>query len=242
MHPDIAAPKREYNLLTGKNNDDILKDILGFSNEEINKLKNPWKNTIFYSEKVLNHYIKKTNKKKICLKLPYYIIYLDNIYCFFPNLKFINIIRDGRDVACSLRTHPKWKIVDGKVLPTEHKNSFKWCVRRWVSCINNGFKWKNSKNFYNLKYENLINDTKKEMDKLFEFLNLDAISEKNLLSFYKYEKNEDHFQNIEVGKSIYKKSIGRWKKDLNKNEIEIFKKMAGNLLIKLDYEKSNNWK
>ena len=79
------------------------------------------------------------------------------------------------------------------------------------------------------------------MKKVFDFLNLDMISKERILSFYKYEDEFKHPQNIEVGKSIYGKSIGRWKRDLSKKEIKMFKRMAGDLLIELDYEYSLDW-
>ncbi len=241
MHPDFAAPKKEYNVFIGKNNDDILKNILGFSSDEIIKLKKPWKNIVYFSEKVLKNYMKKSGKKRIVLKLPYYIIYINELFHYFPNAKFIHLIRDGRDVSCSLRTHPKWKIENGMIKQTNLKNSFKWCVRRWVTCLNCGIKWKKSKNYFEIKYEDLVNNTINVMSELFEFLNVKKIPDNDLLSFYKYEKNEDHVQNIEVGKKIYKNSIGRWKKDMSKDEVVLFKKMAGKLLVDLEYEKNSNW-
>ena len=150
-------------------------------------------------------------------------------------------MRDGRDAVCSLRTHPKRKIVDGKVISLDTRNPIAWCVRRWVSSINQGKKWRNLSNYIEVKYEDLVYNTVSSMDAVFDFLNLDAIDEEKILSFYKYEHDLKHPQNIEVGKSLYAKSIGRWKKDLSKKEIRIFKKMAGDLLIQLGYEKNNDW-
>ena len=44
-----------------------------------------------------------------------------------------------------------------------------------------------------------------------------------------------------MGQPIYKTAIGRWKKDMNTREKELFKKMAGEMLIELEYEKDLNW-
>ena len=43
------------------------------------------------------------------------------------------------------------------------------------------------------------------MEKIFKLLGLKMIAEDKLLNFYKYEKDEKHLQNIEVGKPIYKR-------------------------------------
>ena len=236
MHPDIAAPKQEYNLIIGKKNDEILKNVLGFSSSEISKLKKPWKNIIYFSERILKYYTNKEGKKKIVLKQPFHILYIDELFHFFPNMKFIHLIRDGRDVASSYRTHPKWKIVDGKILLSNNKNPLKWCIRRWIVCINCGIYWRKSKNYIEIKYEDLVNSTEETMNKIFDFLELKMISKEKLLNFYKFEKNEDHLQNIEVGKALYRKSIGRHKKDMSKLEKQMFNRMSGDLLIELGYK------
>jgi len=136
---------------------------------------------------------------------------------------------------------PKRKIVNGKIVPNNIKNPFDWCIRRWVSCINNGNKWRNSDSYIEVKYEDLVNNPKVPMELIFKFLGLKMIEEDKLLNFYKYEKDEAHLQNIEVGTPIYKKNIGRWKKDMTENEIDMFKKMAGKKLIELGYEVDSNW-
>jgi len=156
-------------------------------------------------------------------------------------MKFIHIIRDGRDVACSLRSHPKWKYVNGKNVPTNKINPFDWCIRRWVTCINLGKKWRQSDNYIEVKYENLVNYPVETMQEIFQFINVQNIPKNDLLSFYKYEKDEDHYQNIEVGREIYQKSIGRWKRDMSKDEIELFKRMAGEQLIEINYADDMNW-
>lgn len=96
-----------------------------------------------------------------------------------------------------------------------------------VSSINQGKKWRGSKKYIEIKYENLINETIVQMEKVFDFLNLEMVDKDRILNFYKYEQDHKHPQNIEVGKSIYAKSVGRWKKDVSKKGIGIFKKMAG---------------
>ena len=107
--------------------------------------------------------------------------------------------------------------------------------------INLGKKWRESDKYIKVKYENLVNSPVETMQDLFQFLNVDMIHKDDLLSFYKYEKDEDHYTNIEVGRAIFKKSIGRWKKDMSEDEKEMFKHMAGKLLIELKYEEDMNW-
>ena len=241
VHPNIASPKKEYNIIMWINKKDVLQNVFSFSINEINKLKNGCKDHIIFAENVLKLYLQKEKKQLVAIKHPFHIIIIDELFNFFPNMKFIHVIRDGRDTSCSLRTHPKRRIINGKIVKNTTINPFNWCIRRWVSCINQGKKWTHSNNYIQVKYEDFVNNPLETMNIIFKFLNLNNISKDLLLDFYKYEKNEKHIQNIEVGEPLYKKTIGRWKKDMNDIEKKMFKRMAGNLLIELNYEIDLNW-
>jgi len=238
-HPEIASPEPEYNILMWINQEDVLANVFNFSKREINDLKN--KDHIVFAENILKHYMNKELKKMVAIKHPYHILIIDEIFHYFPNMKFIHILRDGRDASCSLRIHPKRKIVNGEIIPTNIINPFNWCIRKWVISVNKGMKWRNNGNYIEIKYEDLIKEPLETMKKIFNFLDLPMIPKEKLLEFYKFEKDEKHLQNIEVGQPLYNKSIGRWKKDMNNEEKELFKKIAGKLLIELGYEKDNNW-
>jgi len=46
IHPEIASPKNEYNILMWIKNNDILESIFGFSAEEISTLKTKHKDVL----------------------------------------------------------------------------------------------------------------------------------------------------------------------------------------------------
>ena len=241
FHPDIASVEREYNLLMWIDKADILKRVFDFTDEEIKLLYADSKDHIKLAENILLKYMEKKHKKIIALKHPFHILIIDELFHYFPNMKFIHMIRDGRDTACSLRTHPKRKKVDDKIIQLNTNSPFNWCIRRWIVALNLGKKWKNSNNYIEIKYEALVEKPVEELKKIFNFLNLKMIPNKDLLNYYKNQKGDKHIQNIEVGQPIYKKTAGRWKKDMSEEEKIMFKKIAGDYLIKYNYEKNNNW-
>jgi len=242
MHPEIASPKKEYNALMIIKKEVFLKDVFDLSTEEIKTLKTKYKDNVLLAENILKLYMKKEGKQLIAVKHPYHILIIDELFHYFPNMRFIHIVRDGRDTSCSIRTHPKREIINGEVVPLNTNNPVSWCIRRWTSCISQGWKWRKSNKYIEVKYEDLVNDPVNSMGKVFKFLGLEMISKDKLLNFYKYEnQDEKHLQNIEVGQPLYKKTIGRWKKDMTAKEKEIFKKMAGGMLIELGYEDNLNW-
>ena len=240
-YPDIASVEREYNLLMWINKAYILKRVFGFTDEEINLLYTKSKDHIKLAENILLSYLEKKQKKIIALKHPFHILIIDELFHYFPNMKFIHIIRDGRDTACSLRTHPKRKIVNDKIIQLNTNNPFNWCIRRWVVALNLGKKWKNTNKYIEIKYEDLVEKPVEELKKIFNFLKIEMIQKDKLLNFYKNQKDNRHIQNIEVGQPIYKKTIGRWKKDMSEEEKILFKKIAGKYLIEYNYEKDYNW-
>lgn len=240
-HPDIVCPEKEFNLLLMSHNPRIIHQTFNFSKEKINSLIQENSDYVLLAESILKTYKNRKESNLIGIKHPFHIAIIDNIFKCFPRTKFIHVIRDGRDTVCSLRTHPKRKIVNGKIIPLKTHNQIDWCIRRWVASINQGKKWRGNNNYLELKYEDLVYDMIPSMRRVFNFLNLDMISKERILSFYKNENAIKHPQNIEVGKSVYGKSIGRWKNDLSEREIKIFKRMAGDLLIDLGYEDEYNW-
>ena len=241
VHPEIVGPEKEYNLLMWIKKESILQNVFNFSKEEIYDLKERYKDHVLFAEQVLKKYLNKQKKENVCIKHPYHIMIIDELFNFFPELRFIHIIRDGRDVTCSLRTHPKRKIVNDKIIPLNTNNPFDWCVRKWVSSINKGKNHRKNKRYIEIRYEDLVNEPEKTTERVFSFLGLKNISREKLLEFYKNQDTKKHIQNIEVNQPIYKKTIGRWKKDMSREEQKIFKKITGDLLIELGYEKNKNW-
>jgi len=243
IHPKIASPQLECNILPMKKEGNFLKNVFEFPFEEIIELKNSYRDPVCFAENIMKLYMKKEKKQFVALKNPFHIVIVKQLFHYFPNMKFIHVIRDGRDTACSLRTFPKRKIVNDQIVPNIVRNPFDWCIRRWVSCVNRGRK-KGAMNdrYFEVKYEDLILNTKITMEKIFEFIGVEMIVLDDLLNFYKYEKDDKHLQQtIGIKKPIYQKSIERWKNDMDENEKEKFKQMGAKLLIDLKYETDLNW-
>jgi protein-tyrosine sulfotransferase len=246
VHPQMASPQREWHVLLGKKysgmkNRQRIKETFGLSDDEIDGLLKEYSNNIQFAENLFRLYMAKTNKNLISLKNPQHLYFIDELFQYFPHMFFIHVIRDGRDTVCSLRTHPKRRLVNGKFVPTNIRNPFDYCVRRWIVDVNRGAAGRKHDNYIEIKYEDIVNNTMATMEKLFGFLGLDMISAEEMLGFYRNERPENHPPNIEIGKPLYKGAIGKWKKEMTEDEKRLFKKMAGDVLIDLGYEKDFSW-
>jgi hypothetical protein len=184
----------------------------------------------------------------------------------FPNAKFINLIRDGRDVAVSMHFHwlreknfsyyqndefgenARNHFVEGKNSKIELFNdcSLNFACNAWNDSINGGREAKTifGENFYQLKYEDLLYNPL-AIKYLFKFLN---VSSNRFISKYCTEKTS--FKRLSKGRkrgeedpnSFFRKGIsGDWKKHFNSNYKDKYKSASGELLIELGYEKDSNW-
>lgn len=246
VHPDVASPQREWHIFLGKKYSGLrdrsrLKQTFGLSDEDISGLFRNARNRIRFIESLLSLYMENNHKACISLKNPMHLYFIDELFHFFPGARFVHVIRDGRDTVCSLRTHPKRKMVDGKFVSTNTRNPFDYCVRRWVSDLKWGIRGRRYDNYIEVKYEDLVNKTFNTMQRLYEFLELDMISEAQLLAFYKEERPESHPPNIEIGRPLYKGALGKWKRKMSSEEKQCFKAMAGGVLVALGYENSFDW-
>lgn len=63
-----------------------------------------------------------------------------------------------------------------------------------------------------------------------------------MLDYHHYKRELAGESSAEqVSKPLYKTAVGRWVRDLKPSDKEIVKKVAGDLLIRLDYAKDLEW-
>jgi protein-tyrosine sulfotransferase len=155
------------------------------------------------------------------------------ILTHFPNAKIIHVVRNGKDTICSLRRHRKRKLEGGEIKLTGYTMPLENCVQRWVNAIADTLPFRDYLNYYEVKYEDLVEQPKRTLQSVCRAIGVDYVSD--MLNFHKVPRNFRHFiQNIEATKPIFISSIGRWKKELSHQErdyvetqIEEFERILG---------------
>jgi hypothetical protein len=97
-------------------------------------------------------------KERWAEKTPQNIRYLEWIMARFPQAAIVHIIRDGRDVVCSMRHHPDWRWVGGqwqKVLVPRSTESY---AKRWLADTSAGLAWRDDPRYVEVRYEDLVSD------------------------------------------------------------------------------------
>jgi len=98
----------------------------------------------------------------------------------FPHARFVHVIRDGRDVACSLgrgnegsmwmHTKPTgWNNLQKKIVGPERGA---WIWNTIINTVKEDVKKLPSENFYEIRYEDLVTNPEKTMQMLFNILGL----------------------------------------------------------------------
>ena len=176
-------------------------------------------------------------------KTPQNVLHIERIFQIFPKSRFIHMIRDGRDVACSLRTFPRFKIVDGERVELNTRNPLEACIKRWVHDVSEGMKWRGDQRYQEIKYESLVTESMEAAQDVLKFL--DEPWNENVTQFYKIQSKsrEDTkiVQNPGATQPIYSTAYGRWRREFSEEDKELFKSLAGDLLVELGYESSDDW-
>jgi protein-tyrosine sulfotransferase len=171
------------------------------------------------------------------------IHHLDFIFSRFPKASFIHVIRDGRDTVCSLRTHPRHKVVNGQLVKLNTRHPLEPCVQRWVDYVQAGLKHRSDPRYLEVRYEDLVANPRATLERVFAFVGEQF--EERVLDFHAVEggsrDSTNNPQNPEANQPVYTKAISRWRADFSAGEVDTFKRVGGSLLVQLHYAQDNNW-
>jgi hypothetical protein len=152
------------------------------------------------------------HKQRWAEKTPKNIVYIETLFALFPSAQFIYVIRDPRDVYCSVRekaarTTPCWASI------TLAESARGWCRR--ICC---GVSWRERPDRYReVRYEELVTQPEAVMRSVLTFL------------------GEPWSPGVLEGKDIFSSSIGRWRVDLTAAEIGEIEAVAGEIMPELGY-------
>ena len=239
LAPDLGRAVNRYNKLIDGKNKDIFNEITGFP-----LLRR--EHVLFLLASAIGlqmaQYADGKSIRVIGEKTPDNIQGLAVLHEMFPEARFIQIIRDGRDAAASgwfhnLRVSPEWTRKEFGTLP-RFVGKF---ARKWVQVIGAGraFEKHHPAQYAEIKYEELHQDTAAGVMRLLEFLEVDT-SEKAVAQccaagdFKKLAAGREPGK--ENRKSHFRKgAIGDWRNHFDAEATKAFERHAGQLLRQLDY-------
>lgn len=184
-----------------------------------------------------------TGKARWAEKTPRNVLNLGFVFDRFPETRFVHLLRDGRDVACSLRTHPRHRVVNGKLVPVNTWRPMKECAARWRESLLAVKPFLADRRVHTLRYEDLVNEPRVTIAALLEFLGEPwderVLAHQEVASEY---RDATKFpQNPEALRPIERTALRRWERDMSAEDREVFKRIAGDLLIEQGYASDSSW-
>lgn len=234
-HPNIACG-RETAILCDLVNPPRLAVEWDLPEKDITELMARSPNIIRFVESFFRQFAEREGKPRWADKTPRNVRALPRILSAFPNAVFVHVVRDGRDVACSLRNHPKVGIRNGKFVPVHNNRPIEECAGRWLNDTSLGLAFRGHPRCFELRYERMITDTENAVRELCEFLGEDYSPQLLVPSGAEAAAN-----NPDADREIRPGSLSRWKRDLTPEERKTFIQVAGELLIATGYAKDHAW-
>ena len=190
-------------------------------------------------------------KSRWAEKTPLNVRYPGWIFRHFPNARFIHVIRDGRDVVCSLRSHPVRRFFDGAWASVPQNRSVASCIQQWLALTGSGMKWRGDPRYLEVRYEDLVRDPEVTMRRVMAFVG-EPFDEAWLAARLASQAGEGGAATGSAatqpppGKpnaagAISTGSIGRWRRDLTPAEKGVIRERATPRLIQLGYVTDASW-
>jgi hypothetical protein len=193
-----------------------------------------------------------------------------DMHALYPDAKLVYIVRDGRDVLISerfrnfveeskfLSAEDKRIISDLRADPVSFANGSRSIftesfIRRvakgWVTNLqetDDEARRLYGKNYFSLRYEDLLKNPFKEMSRLWKFLGVKTINkslERTIEAEMASNPDEEWQAKRDEGIASFlpKGQAGNWQRLFSARDKSVFKESAGEMLVKWKYEKDNHW-
>ena len=161
-------------------------------------------------------------------KTPVNTLYMSEIRKLFPRALFIHMLRDGRDVVCSLLS------IDPPLC-----SGLREAARRWVVFVRMamlfGDRYPNQ--YLEVRYEELVTAPKRQLERICRFLDIDL--QKSMLEHHKRGAKPDDLIRAQhltgALEPIHARSVGRWMREFTPGEVAELERLIGPQLDRMGY-------
>jgi hypothetical protein len=170
-------------------------------------------------------------------KTPTHLLGMETISEVFPKSRFVQIVRDGRDVAVSMHAAAKgWNPRFGDLTdPLFRKQAISW--KRTVRGISAGGAALGDR-YFELRYEDLHRDPVAVLSQTFEFCGIpsDASTVEEIVA-------ANRFSGHRSGRDAFRRKgeVGDWRNHFNLFRAFVFNHYAGGMLASKGYEDRRRW-
>jgi GT2 family glycosyltransferase len=209
-----------------------------------------------------------SGKKLAGDRTPHHVSYLDELHALYPEAKVVHVIRDGRDVAIS-NLHAIWQnardrsgpvdlepevqekrdayladregfVARGESIFTDYR--IEQLAGSWRDVVSKGREDGErlfGERYFEVRYEDLLDDPAAELGRLLAFLGVDHDPEmvSRIAEDNSFERVTGRKRGEEDPAHFNRKGVaGEWKKVFTDRDRRVFEERAGALLAELGYE------
>lgn len=171
-------------------------------------------------------------------KTPAYVVHISLLASMFPEARFVHLIRDGRDVANSIRDVARLGDPDDREFLHFAEAAQHW--KRRVSEGRHQGALLGPSRYRELHYEALVSDPEAELASVCDFVQLEFRPE--MLDHTKRSRQIAlGFEDPRIQNNLHRpvtSNIRDWRRDLSPRDLAVFDLIAGDLLEELGYERS----
>ncbi len=172
----------------------------------------------------------------------YYISHIESLRRLAPQARFLHIVRDGRDVACSYLEVTRSNITSKyspRLPATIREIAFEW--HRNVTGVLEVLPQDASDRVHHLRYEDLVRFPEASLVRVCAFLGIPF--DKGMLDYFERERTSEHASEpteflqwkSRVVDPPTMDSVGRYIRDLSPSERQEFEEVAGSTLTAFGY-------
>jgi len=170
--------------------------------------------------------------KVIVEKTPIHTFYAERIRGIFPLAVLLLVQRDGRDVVTSMLKVARDRNAWWKGAPGETADA----AALWLHYAVAALACERQNATLTIRYEDLSSDPAGELKRI-----LSALAMSTLHAAHQVEASRTG-RNIPI-KGVYRKGkTGSWREQFTARDVDVFKSIAGSMLILQGYEEDNSWR
>lgn len=226
-HPSFIGCQTETCFFTWQNlfcNDSFL--TCGLSQNDIDDSLASTNNVVQLFDHLINKAFLLNQGRRFVEKTPQHIFHIGSLKKWYPNARFINLYRDGRDCYCSSKEHPEI---------TKYHDIVSF-AHRWRRSIQSRCRYQGCSRIIDIKYEELTSKPEEIIRNLMDFLGEQFSPEQIDPSVYGADRRSRLSGFSKLSQSIDSGSQERWKRELSHEETSVFETIAGKELVSLGYQ------
>jgi hypothetical protein len=164
-------------------------------------------------------------------KRPSYVVNLDAIFAMFPDAQFVNVVRDPRDVAASIRRVELFRepvVAGADVWARSQRWAGRWSRRLATD------------QFLEIRYEDLVADGRAVLERVAGFLGLDPAGIDSMLAFHEHADTKRGRMHPLVHQPLTTQTLRSYERALEPAEIALIERELARPMRRYGYEPSHS--